>query len=142
MKLMSKKTNKYKKQFKADYRNFYHSDEWRKVRSEVLKAYGTICMKCHVLADQPHVDHVRPRSLFPKLALRFDNLQVLCKSCNRAKGQDIADYRKEIRKPKIEHSPIQRTRNWQFFDERKAEHLNGRSLSKDEIEKLGYFLAE
>jgi len=41
-----------------------------------------------------HVDHIKPRSLFPKLELVFDNMQVLCKKCNLDKGnKNDIDYR-------------------------------------------------
>ena len=33
-----------------------------------------------------HVDHVKPRSKFPELALDLSNLQVLCNLCNVAKS--------------------------------------------------------
>lgn len=41
-----------------------------------------------------HVDHIKPRSLFPDLALRLENLQVLCSQCNEAKSNiDTTDWR-------------------------------------------------
>ena len=46
-----------------------------------------------------NVDHIKPRFLFPDLALRLDNLQVLCGDCNEGKGNwDMTDWRqiKEI----------------------------------------------
>lgn len=33
-----------------------------------------------------NVDHIRPRSRFPELALTESNLQVLCETCNHGKG--------------------------------------------------------
>jgi hypothetical protein len=33
-----------------------------------------------------HVDHVKPRSKYPELALDLDNLQILCAACNTRKG--------------------------------------------------------
>ena len=33
-----------------------------------------------------HVDHIKPRRLFPSLALVESNLQVLCEVCNHGKG--------------------------------------------------------
>jgi 5-methylcytosine-specific restriction endonuclease McrA len=32
------------------------------------------------------VDHIKPRSTHPKLALAFDNLQLLCEDCNIGKS--------------------------------------------------------
>lgn len=40
------------------------------------------------------VDHIKPKSLYPKLALDFDNLQILCYECNNIKSnQVIVDFR-------------------------------------------------
>ena len=33
-----------------------------------------------------HVDHIKPRSKYPRLELDFDNLQVLCEDCNLGKS--------------------------------------------------------
>ena len=33
-----------------------------------------------------HVDHIKPRSKYPELALDPNNLQVLCKDCNLGKS--------------------------------------------------------
>jgi 5-methylcytosine-specific restriction endonuclease McrA len=41
-----------------------------------------------------HVDHIKPRSLYPELALEFSNLQVLCMDCNQGKSnRDFTDWR-------------------------------------------------
>ncbi len=41
-----------------------------------------------------HVDHIKPRSKYPDLALDINNLQILCESCNLGKGAwDETDFR-------------------------------------------------
>jgi 5-methylcytosine-specific restriction endonuclease McrA len=41
-----------------------------------------------------HIDHILPRSKYPELSLVFDNLQVLCESCNLGKSnKDETDWR-------------------------------------------------
>ncbi len=68
---------------------FYLTREWKQLRWEVLVASdGKCCMCGRSKADGVilHVDHIRPRSKFPVLELRKDNLQVLCSDCNLGKG--------------------------------------------------------
>lgn len=65
---------------------FYGSEVWRDLRYRVLKAKGRICALCGVSSGPMHVDHIKPRSKYPKLALEFDNLQVLCAACNLGKS--------------------------------------------------------
>ncbi len=65
---------------------------WHELRQWVLSKYGRQCMRCGSL-DDICVDHIKPRSLYPWLALDRDNLQVLCEPCNRDKRKDIVDYR-------------------------------------------------
>jgi len=80
------------------YLSFYSSPEWKALRKEVLRLYGKVCMKCSASASDGaamHVDHIKPRSLFPSLAMDFDNLQVLCADCNVEKSnRDFTDYRR------------------------------------------------
>jgi 5-methylcytosine-specific restriction endonuclease McrA len=40
------------------------------------------------------VDHVKPRSKYPELALDLDNTQILCRACNSKKGTAETDYRR------------------------------------------------
>jgi HNH endonuclease len=81
---------------------FYLSQEWLALRYQALKRYGGMCQCCGATAqiDNPlHVDHIKPRSRFPELALDITNLQVLCMNCNRGKGaSDITNWR-SARKP-------------------------------------------
>ena len=43
-----------------------------------------------------HVDHIKPRKLYPALALDVNNLQILCEVCNHGKGNwDMTDWRVE-----------------------------------------------
>lgn len=72
---------------------FYSSWEWKKLRFEVIKMYGSTCMCCGS-NDRIVVDHIKPRKKFPALELDKNNLQVLCNSCNIAKSNhDYTDFR-------------------------------------------------
>lgn len=76
---------------------FYESREWRELRYRALKAYGRRCMCCGATPEGGavmHVDHIKPRSKYPKLALVISNLQILCGACNEGKGAwDQTDFR-------------------------------------------------
>lgn len=85
---------------------FLSSYEWRRVRMEALKKYGARCQCCGATpADgvKMNVDHIKPRKIFPHLALDVSNLQVLCEECNHGKGNwDMTDWR-----PKEGLRPVQ-----------------------------------
>lgn len=76
---------------------FLSTYEWRKVRMEALKKYGARCQCCGATPANGavmNVDHIKPRKLFPSLALDVNNLQILCHECNHGKGNwDQTDWR-------------------------------------------------
>ena len=76
---------------------FLCSAEWKGMRTRVLATYGAKCMCCGRMPKdlgQINVDHIKCRRDFPELALDFENLQVLCGRCNKAKGnKHSTDYR-------------------------------------------------
>jgi hypothetical protein len=71
---------------------FYRSYRWRRLRVDVLEdnreRYGALTCECCLSGETErwHVDHIRPRSTHPELALEPANLQVLCADCNLGKG--------------------------------------------------------
>lgn len=76
---------------------FYESREWLDLRYRVLAKSGGSCKLCGCRATEGNpiqVDHIKPRSLHPELALVESNMQVLCKSCNMGKSnKDATDWR-------------------------------------------------
>lgn len=81
-------TPEAKKKF-ATIDRFYRTPEWRRLRYDVLVKHGSRCMACGVTPAEGaimNVDHIKPRKLFPHLALDMNNLQVLCAQCNEGKG--------------------------------------------------------
>ena len=69
-------------------RRFYRSRTWLALRYEALRnAHGRCCL-CGAsgVAARLEVDHIKPKSIFPELALDPSNLQVLCRDCNQGKG--------------------------------------------------------
>lgn len=77
--------------------DFLQSYEWRKLRMQALKLHGAKCQCCGAtpaMGAVMNVDHIKPRKLFPNLALELSNLQVLCGECNHGKGNwDMTDWR-------------------------------------------------
>ena len=68
----------------ARYKALRHSDGRCQLCGRSKRADGVIL----------HVDHIKPRSRFPELALDVANLQVLCEDCNLGKGNsDTVDWR-------------------------------------------------
>ena len=81
---------------------FYSSWEWKKLRFEALKLHGHRCQCCGWTPnDTSHgwlvVDHIKPRSKFPKLSLELSNLQILCNDCNMGKSNvHLDDFRADV----------------------------------------------
>lgn len=79
--------------------DFYDSGEWQNIRYKVLQRGKGCCDCCKNRGTSKNplqVDHIKPRSKYPELELSLDNLQVLCKACNKGKGAwDETDWRDE-----------------------------------------------
>lgn len=78
-------------------KSFYQTREWKSLRYRALKERGNSCECCGRSPKDGikiHVDHIKPRSLYPHLALEITNLQILCDECNIAKSNtDETDWR-------------------------------------------------
>lgn len=82
---------------KGKGKDFYASAKWKQLRYQVLAASDRRCACCGsspLTGAVLHVDHIRPRSTHPELALDANNLQVLCSDCNLGKMNfDATDFR-------------------------------------------------
>ncbi len=83
---------------RSDSNKFYKSEEWLRLRVRVLEKYECKCMMCGRSPKNHgvviHVDHIKPRSKYPNLALEFSNLQLLCADCNLGKSNKYStDWR-------------------------------------------------
>lgn len=71
--------------------------KWQKVRYFALKESNGSCCLCGRTAKDGiklHVDHIKPKSLYPELKYELSNLQVLCCDCNIGKSNlDDTDWR-------------------------------------------------
>ena len=78
-------------------RKFIQSPEWKALRLEAIKKYGSVCCKCGRKPSRRYpvnIDHIKPRKYYPELALDINNLQPLCPPCNKKKGnKPPTDYR-------------------------------------------------
>lgn len=77
-------------------KDFFSDKKWRNLRYKALNKYGRRCACCGRMPPDIvlHVDHIKPRSLFPELELDIENLQILCEDCNLGKSnKDCNDYR-------------------------------------------------
>lgn len=79
---------------------FLSTYAWTTLRMVAIKKYGRVCQCCGASTElhgvRMNVDHIKPRKLFPELALDLDNLQILCDDCNKGKGNwDMTDWRPE-----------------------------------------------
>lgn len=85
---------KAKRPEKGERVKFLDSQEWLTLRYQILLRYGRQCMCCGTSEGEIHVDHIKPRSKYPELALDPENLQVLCRACNLGKlAWDETDFR-------------------------------------------------
>lgn len=74
--------------FRVQSNAFLWSKEWKELRSEALKLYGSNCKFCGSI-NNIQIDHILPRKYYPELALEISNLQPLCSKCNKKKGNKI-----------------------------------------------------
>ncbi len=75
---------------------FVSSHEWKVLREQAYMLYGRICLKCGS-SNNITMDHIKPKSKYPALALDIDNLQPLCWPCNKKKSYtDETNYRINI----------------------------------------------
>ena len=72
-----------------------NSANWKYLRETIMEIQGDKCLCCGKKETIMHVDHIKPKSIYPHLEYMIDNLQVLCPKCNREKSYlKETDYRK------------------------------------------------
>jgi HNH endonuclease/Topoisomerase DNA binding C4 zinc finger len=83
---------------------FTRSVEWVRLRYDFLREHDAVCQCCGRGATDGrkiNVDHIHPRRSHPQFALTYANLQVLCSTCNKGKGnRDRTDWRFRQRNPR------------------------------------------
>jgi 5-methylcytosine-specific restriction endonuclease McrA len=75
---------------------WYLTNEWKALRYAAIVKYGNRCVCCGRGPKEGvsiHVDHIKPKSLWPQQALDIKNLQILCSDCNIGKkNKDRIDW--------------------------------------------------
>jgi hypothetical protein len=74
---------------------FFSSAQWLKIRMEVIERDKATCQACGRTRKDGvilQVDHIRPRSRYPELALDITNLQCLCRDCNMGKSTKTINF--------------------------------------------------
>lgn len=94
---INKKQDEPKKLKCKTLKDFYSSRAWKILRYQAFERYGNRCACCGATPSDGlvmHVDHIKPRSKHPELALDIENLQILCEDCNVGKiNQWDTDWR-------------------------------------------------
>lgn len=89
------------------HKSFYDRDEWLRLRYRVLEKVGGRCEACGRSKKDGaiiQVDHIKPKSIYPELALSENNLQVLCRDCNVGKSnKSDKDWRQKARGVECDH---------------------------------------
>ena len=91
------KKKKVKNMPTSAYYRFFYTKAWLELRDKVLEQQGHFCQKCGAKPSKTkkvilQVDHIVPRIVDRSKELDINNLQVLCKQCNKEKGMTIARY--------------------------------------------------
>lgn len=63
---------------------------WKALKYKKQKGCCAICKKSIELKGS-HIDHIRPISIYPGLALDIQNMQVACPICNASKGNKFSN---------------------------------------------------
>ena len=91
------KENKYKETnpngYKINRKALTSSKHWLSLKYEFWDFYPDACLKCRSVENR-QIDHIKPVTMYPWLVLDINNLQPLCKKCNREKlNYNCNDYR-------------------------------------------------
>ena len=73
-------------------KKFYKTDEWRALRKEYMEKNKAKNFKCNYCDENVslnrslNIDHIKPLKTHWNLRLDINNLQILCKDCNKFKA--------------------------------------------------------
>lgn len=73
---------------------FLRSPDWRRLRYQIFQRDGRVCACCGARSEDGarlEIDHIKPISKHWHLRLDPENLQVLCRPCNKGKSNAYDD---------------------------------------------------
>ena len=86
-----------------DNDQFYHSQQWQRMRQRILRRDAYMCQNCKRYGKQieaVEVHHIQHLEDCPELALDPDNLISLCRKCHRKahpeKVKDLNKYHERL----------------------------------------------
>lgn len=104
-----KLTDEIQKKLTAEFKRDSKKAVWNKeyIRDTLLNMTNSKCCYCECFIGkghrEMHVDHFRPKSLYPELVVNWDNLLPSCPHCNKSKS-DHDTEKEEIINPSA-HRP-------------------------------------
>lgn len=81
---------------KATYKKDFPQDKIRKLRRNLLKEQGYICCYCmgRIGIDNSHLEHFRPKSIFPDEDMDYKNMLASCQGSIKETEEDHCGHRK------------------------------------------------
>lgn len=70
------------------WRDSTDGQAWKAIKYKQQQGCCAIC-RCKIELKGSHIDHIRPLSKFPDLAVELSNLQIACPSCNTSKQATV-----------------------------------------------------
>ncbi len=92
---LNSKITKRKRQEHIDNGKYISGDKYNKyykpedVKERLSEIYNRKCVFCESTIEQFEVEHFRPKSLYWWLAYSWDNLMLICPTCNKNKTNDF-----------------------------------------------------
>lgn len=95
------------RRYKTNYNGFYHSREWKKLRTEALERDHYLCIECKkrgIITPATTVHHIEPLRVDDSRALQLSNLETVCGACHnrlhRERSQSLKKKNANIKNKK------------------------------------------
>ena len=78
------------------WRDSIGGQSWKEAQFLKLKRVCPSCRNSFSSISDFDIDHKKPLSKFPELAIEIHNLQILCRQCNASKGDRILSVQETV----------------------------------------------